>query len=129
MHVSRKNSQSRLFVNRSETTDGGRLTINADASKKELTMAVNILETDFGVVNVLPEIFISPKDVSTVLYDSLVIYEAAKIACKTFRPMERQELAKTGDSRKFYITTSKTILPDSRKCVGKIINLTRVKVS
>lgn len=113
----------------SKFTDGGRITINAEASKKELTMAVNLLETDFGVVAVIPEIFIEPDNVTEVLYDKIVIYEAAKIACKTFRPMEREELAKVGDARKFYITTSKTILPDSKKCVGKITNLTRVKVA
>lgn len=113
----------------SRFTDKGRITINADSSKKELTMAVNILETDFGTVSVIPELFIEPEIDNSKNYDSLVIYDATRFACKTFRPLERTELARNGDARKWAMSTSKTILPDSKKTVGSITKLTRVKVA
>jgi hypothetical protein len=110
-------------------SDKGRVTVNADASAKKLTMIVNILETDFGVVAVVPELFNAPDVSGEVSYDACTVYDSKRVACKTFRPLEREELAKTGDARKFYMTTSKTVLPDSAKVVGLIKNLTRVKVS
>jgi len=114
----------------SKFTDSGRVTVNQNATEKQLTMIVNVLETDFGVVAVVPELFIEPEVDTTpdpdVLYDTLAIYDSRMIECKTFRPLERKELAQTGDSRKFYMTTSKTILPYSKKCVGKISKCTRV---
>jgi uncharacterized protein YjhX (UPF0386 family) len=112
-------------------TQGGRLTINSSASEKSLKMTVRILETDFGIVTVLPERFIAPSVDATpdpdVYYDKLVVYEKGRLACATFRPLKREKLAKTGDAEKYRLTMSKMLKVRSKKCVGTITNLTRVQ--
>ena len=110
-------------------TQGGRLTINSSASEKALKMTVRILETDFGIVTVLPERFIDPSDESGTYYDKMVIYEKGRLVCATFRPLKREKLAKTGDAEKYRLTMSKMLKVRSKKCVGTITNLTRVQPS
>lgn len=115
----------------SDFTQGGRLTINSNASEKALKMTVRILETDFGIVTILPERFIAP-DVDTtpepdVYYDKLLVYEKARLAVETFRPLKREKLAKTGDAEKWRLTMSKMLKVRSKKCVGSVTNLTRTK--
>jgi hypothetical protein len=107
-------------------TDDGRLTINSNADQKKITMTVRILETDFGTVAIVPERFIAATG-SDPYYDSLAIYEKSKLDVLTFRPLKREELAKTGDSTKYMMLMEKSLRCRSTKCVGKITNLTRVK--
>jgi uncharacterized protein YjhX (UPF0386 family) len=113
-------------------TQGGRLSINADASQKKITMAVRIVETDFGTVAVIPARYIEPDIDATpdpdVLYDKVLVYERAKMQLLTFRKLKREELAKTGDGTKLMLVTEKSLKCRSKKCVGVISNLTRVKV-
>ena len=107
-------------------TDDGRLTINTSADQKKLTMTVKVIETDFGIISIIPERHIAPTGSGT-LYDSVLIYEKAKLASLTFRPLARTELAKTGDNTKYMLVMEKSLKCRSKKCVGKITNLTRVK--
>lgn len=107
-------------------TDDGRLTINSNADQKKITMTVRILETDFGTVAIVPERFIAASG-SDPYYDSLAIYEKSKLDVLTFRPVKREELAKTGDNTKYMLLAEKSLRCRSTKCVGKITNLTRVK--
>lgn len=110
----------------SKFTDDGRLTINANASEKKVSMTVRILETDFGTVAIVPERFIAATGTGTY-YDSLPIFEKSKLEVMTFRPLKREELAKTGDNTKYMLVAEKSLKCRSTKCVGKITNLTRVK--
>ena len=110
----------------SSFTADGRLTVNTNANEKKVTMTVRILETDFGTVAVVPERFIAPSGSGT-LYDYLPIFEKSKLETMTFRPVKREELAKTGDNTKYMLVAEKSLKCRSTKCVGKIANLTRVK--
>jgi hypothetical protein len=107
-------------------TDDGRLTVNTGAAEKKVTMTVRIIETDFGTVAVIPERHIAPTGSGT-LYDSVLIYEKGKLESLTFRPLKREQLAKTGDNTKYMLVMEKSLKCRSTKCVGKITNLTRVK--
>ena len=110
----------------SKFTDDGRLTINANASEKKVSMTVRILETDFGTVAIVPERFIAATGTDPY-YDSLPIFEKSKLEVVTFRPLKREELAKTGDNTKYMLVAEKSLKCRSKKCVGKITNLTKVK--
>ena len=107
-------------------TDDGRLTINSNADQKKVTMTVRILETDFGTGAIVPERFLAASG-SDPYYDSLAVYEKSKFDLLTFRPLKREELAKTGDNTKYLLVAEKSLKCRSTKCVGKITNLTRVK--
>ncbi|SME89402.1 SU10 major capsid protein [Desulfovibrio gilichinskyi] len=115
----------------SNFTDGGRLTFNSNASEKKLTMAVRLIETDFGVVAVIPTRTIKPTDAAGILYDRVLIYDKALFKLQTLkgRGLKREALAKTGDGEKFHIITEKTLKCHSKKAVGVIENLTRTKVA
>jgi hypothetical protein len=107
-------------------TDDGRLTINTNADQKKITMTVRILETDFGTVAVVPERFLAASG-SDPYYDTVAVFEKSKLDVLTFRPLKREELAKTGDATKYMLLMEKSLRCRSTKCVGKITNLTRVK--
>ena len=92
----------------------------------KITMTVRIMETDFGTVAIVPERFIAASG-SDPYYDSLAIFEKGKLDVLTFRPVKREELAKTGDNTKYMLLAEKSLRCRSTKCVGKITNLTRVK--
>lgn len=110
----------------SQFTDDGRLTVNTNADQKKVTMTVRVIETDFGTVAVIPERHIAATGSGT-LYDTVAIFEKAKLESLTFRPLKREELAKTGDATKYMMVMEKSLKCRSTKCVGKITNLTRVK--
>lgn len=114
----------------SKFTDGGRLTFNATASQKKIVMAVRLIETDFGVVAVIPTRTIKPTGVGT-LYDRVLIYDKAlfKVLTLKGRGLKRDKLAKTGDGDKYQLVTEKTLKCHTKKAVGSIENLTRVKVA
>lgn len=107
-------------------TDDGRLTINTNADQKKLTMTVKVIETDFGIISIIPERHIA-RTGTDPYYDSVAIYEKSKLESLTFRPVQREELAKDGDNKKYMLLAEKSLKCRSKKCVGKITNLTRVK--
>ncbi|WP_321404501.1 DUF5309 family protein [Maridesulfovibrio sp.] len=115
----------------SKFTDGGRLTFNANADRKKVVMAVRLIETDFGVVAVIPTRTIAPVDDTGTLYDRVLIYDKALFKMLTLkgRGLKRESLAKTGDGDKYQLVTEKTLKCHSKKAVGSIENLTRAKVS
>ncbi|WP_421901302.1 SU10 major capsid protein [Maridesulfovibrio sp.] len=115
----------------SKFTDGGRIAFNANASQKKITMAVRLIETDFGVVAVIPTRTLEAVDKSGTMYDRVLIYDKALFEVLTLkgRGLKRDTLAKTGDGTKFQLVTEKTLKCRSKKAVGLIDNLTRVKVA
>ena len=107
-------------------TDDGRLTINTNADQKKITMTVKVIETDFGIISIIPERHIK-KTGANPYYDTVAIFEKAKLESLTFRPLERVPLATLGDYDGYMLVMEKSLKCRSKKCVGKITNLTRVK--
>lgn len=102
-----------------------RISVNDNADKKRVIALVDLYQCDFGTVEVLPERFFKPIDDSGTLYDSVLFYDKRAMQRMTLRPIKRQELAKTGDARKFMIIGESTLKCRSRKTVGAIVNLSR----
>ena len=115
----------------SKFTDGGRITFNANASQKKVTMAVRLIETDFGVVAVIPTRTIKPTEDASKFYDRVLIYDKAlfKVLTLKGRGLKRESLAKTGDGDKYQLIMEKTLKCFSKKAVGSIEKLSRVKVA
>ena len=107
-------------------TDGGRLTINQNASEKKVTMSIRVIETDMGTVAVMAERFIDPTDVSSVKYDKILVYKKDIFSRMTLRPVKETTLATTGDSEKRMLVTEMTLKCRTQKGLGAITNLTRV---
>jgi hypothetical protein len=78
----------------------GKITVNQEATSKTLTMAVMVLETPFGLVNVVIDKWIST-DTSTVAYDRVFLYDPEKLAIAWLRKLKTVPLAKTGDNTKY----------------------------
>ena len=109
----------------SEFTQGGRITVNADASKKKLNMVVNILETPFGVVTVMPTLNVAPSEAGGKKYDKMPIIQKDLFKRTVLRSVKTEPLGKTGDSEKYEMLTELGLKCGSRKGVGLIVNLTR----
>lgn len=107
-------------------TDGGRLTINQNASEKKVTMSIRVIETDMGTVAVMAERFIAPTDVSGTKYDKILVYKKDIFSRMTLRPVKETTLATTGDSEKRMLVTEMTLKCRTQKGLGAITNLTRV---
>lgn len=107
-------------------TADGRLTVNTDAKEKKVEMTVRVIETDFGTIAILPERHIAATG-SDPYYDTIVVMEKGKVESLTFRPLKRTELATLGDYTGYMLVMEKSLKVRSKKCVGKITNLTRVK--
>lgn len=83
----------------------GKVTVNQDATTKTLTMAVMVLDTPFGVVNIIMDKFVAP-DIDTVPnpdvnYSRVFLYDPAMLQVAWLRKMKTTELAKTGDNMKY----------------------------
>ena len=107
-------------------TDDGRLTINTSADQKKITMTVKVIETDFGIISIIPERHLK-KTGADPYYDTVAIFEKAKLESLTFRPLDRVPLATLGDYDGYMLVMEKSLKCRSKKCVGKITNLSRVK--
>lgn len=115
----------------SNWTADGRLVFNTNASDKKVTMSVRLVETDFGVVAIIPTRFLEPADDSGTKYDKILVYEKkhfTKLILEGRGP-KRVALAKTGDADKYQILTEQTLKCHSTKAVGLIERCSRVKVS
>ena len=107
-------------------TDDGRLTINTSADQKKITMTVKVIETDFGIISIIPERHLQTTGADPY-YDTVAIFEKAKLESLTFRPLDRVPLATLGDYDGYMLVMEKSLKCRSKKCVGKITNLSRVK--
>ena len=110
-------------------TFNGRVTINADQSARKIQEVVNVFETDFGVVNVKPEMFMAATESSGASYDKVLVYSRDIFVRRVLRPSKRIALAVTGDSRKEMVVSEQTLQCKSSKGVGVLANLSRVPVS
>lgn len=116
-----------------EFTQGGRITMNADASKKKLDMVVNILETPFGIVHVMPSLNIEPSSTgevgSEVYYDKMPIFQKDLFKRSVLRSVQTEKLGKVGDSVEYEMLTELGLKCGSKKGVGLIVNLSRVETT
>ena len=88
-----------------------RLTINADASSKKITAAVDYIESDFGVLEVKMVYHLAPYSDSGTLYDWLPIIdrEGWKLCFLKGHGTKAEKLAKTGLAEKVQISSAWTL--------------------
>ena len=77
------------------------VTKNLDARDKRLVLNVDVFETDFGVMKVLPDHFVATDDIFLFQMD---LWRLAYL-----RPLKVEELAKTGDAEKRMLVTEVTL--------------------
>lgn len=101
----------------------GKVTVNQDATTKTLTMAVMVLDTPFGVVNILMDKFIAP-DIDTspdpdVAYSRVFLYDPSMLSVAYLRRMKTTELAKVGDSTKYQTVVEAAFVCKAEKAHAK----------
>ena len=104
-----------------------RLTINADASSKKITAAVDYIETDFGVVEVKMVYFLDPYNDGGTYYDWLPIVdtEGWKLCFLKGHGTKAEKLAKTGLAEKVQISSAWTLECRNIKRNGAFSKLSR----
>lgn len=105
-----------------------RITYNDKADAKRVVAVVELYQSDFGVVEVIPARFIEPEKQEDVFYDRVLLYDKRVMERMTLRPIKREQLAKTGDSERYQILGEHTLKCRTRKAVGSIEKLTRQKL-
>ena len=101
----------------------GKVTVNQEATSKTLTMAVMVLDTPFGTVNILMDKFIAP-DIDTtpnpdVAYSRVFLYDPAMLSIAWLRRMKTIELAKTGDNKKYQTVAEAAFVCKAEKAHAK----------
>jgi len=100
-----------------------RITVNTDASKKELIMVVLVLETPFGRIRVVIDRYIDVATDTGNLYSTAFLYEPGKMSIGWLRNWKTEKLAKTGDSQKYMTVGEMTMVVHSEKAAAKCDNL------
>ena len=85
------------------------------ADSGELNAAFDVYVTDFGALKIVPDRFM---DAAAYLIDP------EHVSFKTLRPVERKELAKTGDAEKRLITWEYGLQMDNKDAHAQIRDLT-----
>ncbi len=90
------------------------VTKNLDARDKRFVQAIDVFETDFGVLKVMPDHFIATDDIAILQTD---LWKLAYL-----RPLQVKDLAKTGDATKKMLVTEVTLESLSETGNGLIID-------
>lgn len=94
-----------VMVSPSRKTEISNFTGNAnrqiDAKGKKLVAAIDVYESDFGALKVVPNRFQRTRDVH--------VLDTQYWALATLRPMKTEDLAKTGDAEKAHLITEYTL--------------------
>ncbi len=90
------------------------VTKNLDARDKRFVQAIDVFETDFGVLKVMPDHFIATDDIAIIQTD---LWKLAYL-----RPLQVKDLAKTGDATKKMLVTEVTLEALSENGNGLIID-------
>lgn len=77
---------------------------NVAAGDKRLVTNVTVYEGNYGMLQVIPNIWI-PQSSATADACAATLYESARAAVGIYRPMKHVPLAKVGDSTRGYIVT------------------------
>lgn len=101
-------------------TQDNRITVNTDASAKKLVMAVMVLETPFGQIQIVLDRYLAQTADSgnTNYYRSAYMYVPSKFSIGWLRNWKNTELAKTGDARKFQTVGEMTVICHSEKAAA-----------
>lgn len=95
-----------------------RIQVNTNAVEKTLIMVVLVLETPYGRCKVVMDRYIA-QDTSTDKYDRTYLLDPARCSVAYLRPVRTNELAKTGDSRKFQTVAEATFVLHNEKATAK----------
>ena len=96
------------FTGSSTRTDKG--------EDKKLFAAIEVYEYDFGTIRTVPSRHVRSRDAFICRTDMWAWAE--------LRPMFDEELAKTGDARKFHIVNESTLVSRNEKASGMVADLT-----
>lgn len=102
-----------------------KVTVNADQSAKKLINVVDIYESDFGTVKIVPERFYESDydSSSAAYYDKCAILDTSLWRVDHLRPTKVEKLAKTGDSMPYMIVSEYTLAalePKGHSLIEKI---------
>lgn len=100
-----------------------RITVNTNASEKTLVMAVMVLETPFGRIKIVLDRYIAQVEDTAAMYDTVYLYEPSKFKVGWLRNWKTNELAKTGDSKKYQTVGEMTLIAKSEKAAAKAAKL------
>jgi hypothetical protein len=106
------------FGKQAFSTFTGRSTPMEQASSKKITATVNVYESDFGTLKVVPNRFQRSRDV--------LVLETPKwaVAFVKGRNMVSTPLAKTGDSEKRMVVSEFTLVARNEKSSGGVFDIT-----
>ena len=96
-----------------------RVTVNTNASEKKLVMAVLVLETPFGRINIVIDRYIELKLDTANDYTTAYLYEPGKMSIAWLRNWKTEEMAKTTDGRKYYTVGEMALKVHSEKAAAK----------
>lgn len=102
-------------------TGQARLTINTDAESKGIIAAVDLYESDFGVVKIYASRFMTTDDAAA--YDSIFFLEKEKFSLGTLLPVKTEKLAKSGLGEGIQISTAYTLICRSEKANARLKNV------
>lgn len=94
----------------------GNHTRTQDTMNKKLVTAIDVYESDFGRIKVVPNRFSRSRD--------LHLLDTRMWALSTLRPAQTIDLAKTGDATKGYIVTEYTLIARNQAASGIVADLT-----
>lgn len=93
----------------------GRGTPTEDAKSKKIVATVDVYESDFGTLRVIPNRFMRSRDALVLQMD---MWALARL-----RPMQTIQLAKTGDSESKQLLTEYTLVSRNEKASGGVFDL------
>jgi len=102
-------------------TGQSRLTINTEADSKGIIAAVDLYESDFGVVKIYASRFMATDDSAS--YDSIFFLEKSKWQLGQLIPTKTDKLAKTGLGDGIQISNAYTLIARSEKANARLKNL------
>jgi hypothetical protein len=89
-----------------------------------LMTKVDVYESDFGEVKMIPDIFLAPHTVSSTLYTDVLLINPNYIRVAYLRPFQTIPLAKTGDSDQKMLLVEYTLEVGNEKAHGAIYDST-----
>jgi hypothetical protein len=89
---------------------------NVNATGKKLVASIDVYESDFGTVRIVPNRFMRPRDALVINFDYW--------ALAWLRPIKSVELAKTGDAEKRMLIGEYTLEAKNEAASGGIFDLT-----
>ncbi len=101
-------------------TQDNRITVNTNASDKAMVMAVMVLETPFGRINIVLERYLTLTESTTTYnwYTSAYMYAPEKFKIAWLRPWKTTPLAKAGDADRFQTVGEMTLVCYNEKAAA-----------